>query len=225
LQTPRHSRHLPLALLLASLTAQAQTTTPPAQQPATPPATPHGQVLFESHGTPPTTPDDDTPPQSEALSAAQTPNGPVLTDDQRSALLFTSYDLDARVAPATSHLTLRARLTLRNTSAEPLARVALQISSTLHWETASLIAPTSVTPLHLVQHLIETDADHTGKASEAVIDLPSPLAPGATLTLDTVYSGTLPASAARLERLGAAESQALDTDWDAPPHPHPPPSL
>jgi hypothetical protein len=212
LQTPRH---LPLALLLASLTAQAQTATPTAQQPATPPATPHGQVLFESHGTPPTTPDDDTPPQSEALSASQTPNGPVLTDDQRAALLFTSYDLDARIDPATSHLTLRARLTLRNTSAEPLARVALQISSTLHWETASLITPSGVTPLHLVQHLIETDADHTGKASEAVIDLPSPLAPGAILTLDTVYSGTLPASAARLERLGAAESQALETDWDA----------
>ena len=219
MQNPRHPRLLPLALLLASLTAQAQTTTPPAQQPtqppATPPATPRGQVLFESHGTPPTTPDDDTPPESEALRASQALNGPVLTDDQRSAVLFTAYDLDARLAPATSHLTLRARLTLRNISAQPLARVALQISSTLHWETASLITPTVVTPLTLIQHLIDTDADHTGKASEAVIDLPTPLAPGATLTLDTVYSGTLPASAARLERVGAAESQALDTDWDA----------
>ena len=227
MQNLHHQRLLPLALLLASLTTPAQTTPTPAQQPtqpsATPPATPHGEVLFQSHGTPPTTPDDDTPPQSEAVRASQseavrasqTPNGPVLSDDQRSAILFTAYDLDARLAPATSHLAMRARLTLRNISAEPLACIALQISSTLHWETASLIAPTAVTPLTLTQHLIETDADHTGQASEAVIDLPSPLAPGATLTLDTVYSGTLPASAARLERLGTPESQALETDWDA----------
>jgi hypothetical protein len=221
LQSPRHPHHprlLPLALLLASLTAPAQTTPTPAQQPtqpsATPPATPHGEVLFQSHGTPPTTPDDDTPPAPPAMPA-QTPNGPVLSDDQRSAILFTAYDLDARLAPATSHLAMRARLTLRNIGAEPLARIALQISSTLHWETASLIAPTAVTPLTLTQHLIETDADHTGQDSEAVIDLPTPLAPGATLTLDTVYSGTLPPSAARLERLGASESQALETDWDA----------
>jgi hypothetical protein len=217
LQTPRHPRLLPLALVLASLTAPAQTTTPPAQQPAQPPK---GQVLFQSHGAPPTTPDDDTPPAPQT-SPAQQPTGPVLTDDQRSALLFTAYDLDARLAPAAAHLTLRARVTLRNIGDQPLNRVALQISSTLNWASASLIAPTGVTALPLVQHLIDTDADHTGKASEAVLDLPTPLAPGATLTLDTVYSGTLPASAARLERLGASESQALDTDWDqiaaAPP--------
>jgi hypothetical protein len=180
-----------------------------------PPTTPHGQVLFQSHGTPPPTPDDDTPPEPDTVHPGQTPTGPVLTDAQRSSILFTAYDLDARLAPATGHLTTRARLTLRNIGAEPLSRVALQISSTLHWDTASLIAPTGATPLPLIQHLIDTDADHTGKSSEAIIDLPAPLAPGATLTLDTVYSGTLPASSARLERLGASETQALVTDWDA----------
>jgi hypothetical protein len=110
---------------------------------------------------------------------------------------------------------MRARVTLRNISTQPLARVALQISSSLHWDTASLIAHTGATQLPFIQHLLDTDADHTGKSSEAIIDLPAPLAPGATLTLDTVYSGTLTASAARLERLGASASQALITDWDA----------
>jgi hypothetical protein len=198
---------LPLALLLASLTAQAQT--------AAPPPPPHGEVLFQSHGTPPPTPDSDPPPPPEAAAPDQTPTGPVLTDAQRSSILFTAYDLDARLAPDTSHLTLRARLTLRNIGAQPLARIALQISSSLHWDSASVLAPTGSTALPLTQHLIDTDADHTGKASEAILDLPAPLAPGATLTLDTVYSGLLPASGARLERLGASATQALNADWDA----------
>ncbi len=208
------ARLLPLALLLASLTAPAQTT-PPQPTPPAPPTPPPGQVLFQSHGTPPTTPDDDTPPEPDALHPAHAPTGPVLTDAQRSALLFTAYDLDARVAPATGHLTMRARVTLRNTSAQPLSRIALQISSTLTWASASLIEPSGVTQLTLSQHLIDTDADHTGKCSEAIIDLPTPLAPGATLTLDTVYSGLINASPARLERLGASASQGLATDWDA----------
>ncbi len=199
---------LPLALLLASLPASAQTTPPQ--------ATPrHGEVLFQSHGAPPPTPDAGAPSEPDAVQPGHEPTGPVLTDAQRSFILFTAYDLDARLAPDTSHLTLRARLTLRNIGAQPLARIALQISSSLHWGSASVLAPTGSTPLPLTQHLIDTDADHTGKASEAVLDLPHPLAPGATLTLDTVYSGAVPASSARLERLGASATQALTTDWDA----------
>ena len=214
LSFPHHpARLLPLALLLASLTAQAQTApTPPAQQP---PPTPQGQVLFESHGAPPPTPDDDATPEPQAVPPGQTPTGPVLTDEQRSAVLFTAYDLDARIAPATGHLTMRARVTLRNITSQPLSRVALQISSSLRWESATLIGPSSSTPLTVTQHLIDTDADHTGKSTEAVLDLPAPLAPGATLTLDTLYSGNLSADTSRLERLGASATQALTTDWDA----------
>jgi hypothetical protein len=213
LSFPHHpTRLLPLALLLASLTAQAQTSP---TRPAPPPPPPTGQVLFESHGTPPPTPDDDAPPEPQAIPPGQTPTGPVLTDEQRSSLLFTAYDLDARIAPATGHLTLRARVTLRNITSQPLSRVALQISSTLHWESATLITPTGAIPLTVTQHVIDTDADHTGKSSEAVLDLPTPLAPGATLTLDTLYSGNLSADTSRLERLGASVSQALTTDWDA----------
>jgi len=206
-------RLFPLALLLASLSAQAQTTP---TTPAPPPPPPAGQVLFQSHGTPPPSPDDDTPPPPpEAAPSTQIPTGPVLSDEQRSGLRFTANDLDARVAPATGHLAMHARITVRNISGQPLSRVALQISSTLHWDSASLLVPTGSTPLPLVQHVIDTDADHTGKSSEVILDLPAPLAPGATLTLDTLYSGTLSANTSRLERVGASASQALTTDWDA----------
>ncbi len=213
MQSLHASRLLPLALLLASLTAQAQTT--PTAPPQQPPPPPKGQVLFESHGTPPPTPDDDVTPEPQAVPPGQVPTGPVLTDEQRSALLFTAYDLDARMAPASGHLTMRARVTLRNITTQPLARVALQISSTLHWDSANLVTPTGTTPLTVTQHLIDTDADHTGKSNEVVLDLPAPLAPGATLTLDTLYSGNVSADTSRLERLGASVSQALTTDWDA----------
>jgi hypothetical protein len=196
------------ALLFASLAAHAQTAQTPA--PAQP-TTPHGEVLFQSHGQPPTTPDNTTAP---ALQHAE-PTGPALTDAQRSSLFFTAYDLDARLTPETSRLAMRARLTLRNIGSQPLTRIALQISSTLLWESAALIAPNATIQLPLTQHPIETDADHTGKVSEAVLDLPSPLAPGATLTLDTVYSGTISPDATRLERIGASSGQALSTDWDA----------
>lgn len=207
-----YPRFLALALLLASTAALSQTT-PPAR-PAPPPAAPQGEVLFQSHGTPPPTPDDDAPPEPDAVLPAHEPTGPVLTDAQRSALLFTAYDLDARVSPATSRLTMRARVTVRNISGQPLSRVALQISSTLTWASASLIAPNGVTQLPLVQHVIDTDADHSGKSSEAIIDLPAPLAPGSAITLDTVYAGTLTANTGRLQRLGASTAQALTTDWD-----------
>ncbi len=69
--------------------------------------------------------------------------------------------------------------------------------------------------LPIAQHLLDTDADHTGRARELILTLPSPLAPGGSLSLDAFYSGAIEASGGRLERLGAEPSQALQTDWDA----------
>jgi hypothetical protein len=105
---------------------------------------------------------------------------------------------------------MHAHITVRNTSSDPLPRIALQISSSLKWDSIAL----NGAPLTLTQHLLDTDADHTGKVSEAVLTLPQPLAPGASLTLDTLYSGTIPTDATRLERIGATPAQAIDTDWD-----------
>jgi hypothetical protein len=138
---------------------------------------------------------------------------PELSDAARSAIAVTAYDLDARITPAVSLLTMRARITVRNASTEPLPRIALQISSSLTWESITLLTP--ITKLSLTQHLLDTDADHTGKVSEAILTLPQPLAPGASITLDTLYSGPIASDSTRLQRIGATATQAFDTDWDA----------
>jgi hypothetical protein len=195
----------------------------PAAQPATPPPPP-GKVLFERHTDPPPPEDQSpeaqaaptpaTPAQATATPSADRPSGPELTDADRSAVTITTYDLDLRLAPASSELTTRARLTLRNSGSQPLAKIALQISSTLHWESATLIDGTRRTALPLSQHLLDTDTDHTGKSYEAIFTLPQPLAAGATLTLDTFYSGTIAQNSERLARIGATEAQGAEADWD-----------
>jgi hypothetical protein len=189
--------------------SQTQTPTPAVQAPE--PATAHGTVLYQSHGDVPATPDQQRPQPAGAEKQAPENAAPQLTDADRAAIRITRYDLDIRVVPATSRLTGRARLTLRNASENPLPRIALQISSTLTWGSASVQG----TVLPIAQHLLDTDADHTGHARELILTLPKPLAAGESLTLDAFYSGTIVPSGGRLERLGAPTSQALETDWDA----------
>jgi hypothetical protein len=188
--------------------SQTQTPAPAAQQE---PATPQGKVLYQSHGDAPATADQQH--SQPAVTEKDVPENatPQLTDADRSAIRITRYDLDVRIVSATSRLTGRARLTLRNAGESPLARIALQISSTLTWESASVQGAV----LPIAQHLLDTDADHTGRARELILTLPQPLAPGESLTLDTFYSGTITANGERLERLGAPSSQVLETDWDA----------
>jgi hypothetical protein len=195
-----------------------QNTTPAPQTPApapgapTPePATPHGKVLYQSHSDEPATSDQQQSQPAKTEKQAPLNATPQLTDEDRAAIRITRYDLDIRIVSATSRLTGRARIALRNASENPLPRIALQISSTLKWESASV--QESVLPI--AQHLLDTDADHTGRAREMILTLPKPLAPGESLTLDTFYSGAITANGERLERLGAPSSQALETDWDA----------
>ena len=155
------------------------------------------------------------PSQNQPTSTTEPQkNGPQFTDRDRAAIDITSYDLDIRLTPATSQLTGRARLTLTNTSDTPLTRIGLQISSSLTWTSATLQGQTNLR-LPIAQHLLDTDADHTGQAKELILNLPTPLAPGANLTLDTFYSGPIQQNSGRLERLGATPSQAATTDWDS----------
>jgi len=197
-------RALCLALFLLAPFAIAQTTEP------TPPK---GEVIIQSHGEPPST----TDPKAATLDAAQTEATatPDITDAERSAVTFTAYDLDLRLTPASSQLSMRARVTLHNDSATPLTHIALQISSTLTWESATVASAKGPIHLPLAQHLLETDADHTGKANEAVLTLPTALAPGASIDLDTFYSGNITQDSTRLERIGAAHDEAANADWDA----------
>lgn len=189
---------------------QTQTPSSPAQ-PQSEPAAPHGEVLYQSHGDAPAAPEQPQKQPPETAKQAPPNAAPQLTDVDRSAVHVTHYDLDIRIVPANSRLTGRARLTLRNASESPLPRIALQISSSLTWQSASVQG----SALPVEQHLLDTDADHTGRTRELILTLPKPLAPGASVTLDTFYSGTMGPNSERLERLGASSSQALETDWDA----------
>ena len=118
---------------------------------------------------------------------------------ERSALTFVAYDLDAHLMPARSEMVMRAKFSVRNDGAEPLKRVVVQVSSALTWESFALDGGEKLT---FVQHLMDTDADHTGQAREAVVTLPQPLAPGATVSLVAFYSGEIKLSSGRLERIG-----------------------
>ncbi|HTH53732.1 MAG TPA: hypothetical protein VL495_07270 [Edaphobacter sp.] len=186
------------ALLLASA-AFAQTPPPPK------PAEPQGQILFHRNDTLP------TQQQPASQHPASTPEKTVasITDADRSAIVFTDWDLDLHLRPATSHLAVRARFTIRNTTSAPITRFTLQLSSSLQWESLSCPLPLTVT-----QHTLATDADHTGQATEALVVLSSPLSPGSTLTLTAFYSGDITPSAQRLIRIGAPPDQAAFADWD-----------
>ena len=137
-----------------------------------------------------------------------------VTDAERSSLTFTAYDLDVHLAPEKAQLVVHARFTVRNSGTQPLSRVVLQISSSLHWESFALQEAGRTSPLSFLEHVIDTDADHTGKVQEAVVTLGHPLAPGAAVELAAFYSGEVRQSGERLERIGAPAEQAARADWD-----------
>ena len=207
-----------LGLTLPLTLAQQPAPPAPAQTPtANPPdaTPPPGKVLFSR--------DANTPPDSQPAAPQQPiPQKPTASDDslavtdaQRSALTFTAYDLDVHLTPASAGISVRAGLTLRNDGAAPLTRLLLDITSSLRWDAFSSRGSGPAAPLPFVTHRVATDADHTGQMEEAVVSLPQPLAPGASFTLTALYSGAIPPSAERLERIGAPADQAESEDWDA----------
>jgi hypothetical protein len=196
--------------LAAPLLAQQ---TPEPQQPTPPPGT---VILHRSTDQP------DQPSTQESSSSSSNPNsGPhpteliLPTDAERSSLTFTGLDLNIHLTPATSHLEANTIFTIKNTGTAPLTHIALQLSSTLHWQAISLRSQNRLQPLAYAQHIIDTAADHTGQAAEAVINLPEPLAPGSTLDLTAFYAGEIATSTQRLEHIGAAPNDAAYADWDA----------
>jgi len=128
-------------------------------------------------------------------------------DAERSAVTFTAYDLAVQLRPAEAGLAVLARVTVRNDGDRPLAEIALEIASTLHWDGVSQRRGDRTEKLPVSQHLLETDADHTGQANEAVFRLLGPLAPKASAELSLLYSGAIGPSAVRWSGLGAAGSE------------------
>ena len=193
------------AFFVVASVAIAQTTPPPPDQ--TEP--PHGKVLFNRNQEDQNSQSTEKPAKAPAEQQAAT-----LTDTERSSLTFTAYDLDVHLTPAKSHLAVHAEFTIKNSGNQPLSKIALQISSSLHWETFALRSASGASQLSFTAQTIDTDADHTGKATEAVLSLPQPLEPGASLEINTLYSGEIAQSAERLERIGAPLNQAAHADWD-----------
>lgn len=202
----------------AAKAVSQETQPPPAQAP--PPA---GKVIFQKQlkpvtgsGEQPPLPESSSPESSSTSAALQKAAPPdtdvTVSDGERDAMTFTAYDLDLHLAPAGSTLEAHANFMVRNDGKLPLTRIALQLSSALIWESLRLRSGASAS---FVQHRINTDADHTGVAREAVLTLPQPLAPGASLDLTAIYSGSITQSGDRLERIGAPVEEAMKADWDA----------
>jgi hypothetical protein len=206
-----------LGVALAASVSAAQAPAPPPMQtapsesPETAPALPPGKVLFSRDSTA----QRDTQPADPQRPPAP-PDSLAVTDSERTSLTFAAYDLDVHLTPASSAISVRAGITVRNTGDLPLKRLVLQITSTLQWDSISTRTPSgAITPVPFATHRVDTDADHTGEMEEAVLTLREPLAPGAVIALATLYSGTIPRSTRRLEHIGAPADQAFKQDWDA----------
>ena len=134
---------------------------------------------------------------------------------KQEKVTFTSYDLAVHLQPETSGLGALARMTIRNDARSAIQQVALELSSSLKWETVSERQQTGPpVKLRFEQHRLDTDTDHTGAENEAVVVLAHPLQPGATTELAAIYSGTVAPSAGRMERSGVPAINASQFDWD-----------
>ncbi len=195
-------------ICIATLPCIAQTTpaTPPAPQQE---AQPHpGKVIFsrssDENGQ---TTDQISLPASPAI---QTASKPSVSDAERQAVTLTSFGLDVHLRPAEQQIAVRALISVRNDCQLPLARLPLQLSSSLNWERIRADGK----DLSFQVATLNSDADHTGQLHEAAVLLAHPLTPGQSLQLDVSYSGIIALNAQRLLSVGAPEQSALHSDWD-----------
>jgi hypothetical protein len=128
----------------------------------------------------------------------------------REAFSFTNYDLNVRLEPEQHRIGVRGKVTLRNDSSTPQATAVLQISSSLDWRSITLGGK----PVQFMRQPYTSDIDHTGALSEAVVTLPQPIAPHATVDLDIAYEGVILSDTTRLTRIGTPEDIARSNDWD-----------
>lgn len=185
------------AAMLGASFGFAQQNDPSAPQPS---QQGRGQMLFS--GQPAS--------REKAAGSATTATASPVTDAERRSVAITAWNLDVHLSPRGQAMEVHARVTLRNAGSAPLSSVALQLSSTLHFEMVGFQGK----KVAFTQHSVASDADHTGKLQEVVIPLAEALAPGAELTLDVDYGGTVPLTAERLTAIGAPDATAEASDWD-----------
>jgi hypothetical protein len=130
----------------------------------------------------------------------------------RSAFTFINYDLEVKIDPAQHGLAVTGNVILRNDSSSPQKNAVLQISSSLNWIAIKLMPGERA--VQYVVHSYQSDVDHTGALSEAVVTLPKAVAPGGEVELEVTFSGQVMPDATRLERLGTPKETAAATEWD-----------
>jgi len=128
----------------------------------------------------------------------------------REAFTFTNYDLNVRVEPEQQRLGVRGQITLRNDSGSAQKNAVLQISSTLSWRSIQAGGK----PLQFVTQPYQSDIDHTGGLSEAIVTLPREIPPKGTVELEIGYEGTIPLDTRRLTRIGTPKDISARVDWD-----------
>ena len=128
----------------------------------------------------------------------------------REDFAISKYDLQVRIDPAQQRLGVRGTITLRNDSSLPQKIAVLQISSSLNW--LSIRAGGKL--LQFVSQPYNSDIDHTGSLSEAIVTLANPVSPKSTTELEIAYEGVVPLDATRLTRMDTPEDAARSTDWD-----------
>ncbi len=177
----------------------------------------NGQVIF-SRGDDSANAAENPVPGSRSQAAEASPTAPpassnatLATDAERTSLTYISYDFEVHLEPARHSIAVEARLVARNSSEKPLDRIALQLSSSLQWYSIQVDG----SPEKFQTETVDSDIDHTGKLTEAVVKLAKPLAAGATIRMNAIYSGTISQSAERLLRLGAPAKVAESSEWDA----------
>jgi len=199
------ARTVAIAVAAAGLAAISSAQSAPAEQPQPP----KGQVIFsrsiDENGQTST-----HAAQSVNQPAVQMAAEPSAADADRQAVTFTSFDMDVRLRSAVQQIAVRALVTVRNDGQAPLARIPLQISSSLNWEQIRMNAK----DVAFQVATLNSDADHTGQLHEAAVPLTVPLAPGQSLQLDVTYSGAIAPSAQRLLVIGTPQDVALHSDWD-----------
>jgi hypothetical protein len=128
----------------------------------------------------------------------------------REAFTITKYDLAIRLEPEQQRLGARGKITLRNDSAKPQKVVALQISSSLNWRAIRVDGKA----VQFVSQPYESDIDHTGALSEAVVTLPAEIKPKDSVEIEIGYEGVIQRDTTRLTRVGVPEELAKHTSWD-----------
>ncbi|MHB1938296.1 MAG: M1 family aminopeptidase [Acidobacteriaceae bacterium] len=177
----------------------------------------NGQVIF-SRGDDSGTAAGNPAPGSRSQATEASPTAAVApasatlaTDAERTSLTYISYDFQVHLEPARRSIAVQARMAARNSSDKPLERIAMQLSSSLHWYSVQVDGRSE----KFQTETVDSDIDHTGELTEAVVKLAKPLAPGAAIQMNVIYSGTVVPSAERLARLGAPAKIADSSEWDA----------